>query len=325
MRAEVPNPFGTSLIDLLVGALAIVALLWVLNAPNSGYRGNGEKDRSSGMVAIEQFGYPHLKTVRISQVGRFDVLYRLRFPNQANAYMERVESNLEAIVKEKGNSSASAVPTKVIYEIRPLGLIDPIKITLRQVAPSGGFYKGLHVTVEKLDDIPVEVQIGIMPCCSSTQPHYLRSMSMSGNGEREEFSFWHDAGMLEKVLTKKVKPKTGRNSDTWISSFTRAVRKGQDVKLRSFHIAPIDRYYPNISPGRSCQHWQGLEQNNANGNKIPAKQTFLNVVFHPDGDVTISAFGNNEASNSAALGESAYQSFSGRFPKLLNEYVGEVR
>jgi len=323
MRSELPNPFGTSLIDLLVGALAIVALLWVLAAPNSGYSGSGEEARASGMITIEQFGAAHFTAITLEQPGRFKRRFALDYrKSNSPPFMQMSTSEWlpNAIVVEEFTDIDTNKPgyyKRATYQVTPHGLEIPIEITLRATGATGGFSKGIHIIVENLGALPLIAKVEIRPCCDDKQPHYLRTMIRSGNGKREEFSFWHEAGKLEQVLSNGITldsgPSEAAKKDDWIEAFANQVHSGEKVRLRSFHVADTQRFYSGSSDFPSCtSHWD-------------VKKEYLTVRFENDGDISVRTSKTNEDLNSLAQQEPNYSQFFADFPDLLATYPNRVR
>lgn len=220
MRREAPNPFGTSLIDLLVGALAMVALLWTMNAGNSGHKGTGPDEQTSAMALIEQFGETHIVKLRISQPRRWSCEFGLNFSNKKAVPLH---PHSPACTGENGHVPPSVSDGKLEFAVTPSDPSGkPTKVLWRLDEPPGGkFLVSLVLTVENLAVHDLVAEVGIVPCCSATEPHYLRVLALSGAGKEELVTFWHEAKELRKLL--KDLPQTAN----WINEFRQRVRDDQ--------------------------------------------------------------------------------------------------
>lgn len=316
MRREPANPFGTSMIDLLVGAMAIVALLWVRAAPNSGYRGTGEEERTSGMITIEQFGVPHIVGLHLEQRGRLVADFSIHFPDPDRrgsesipAHMTRVPDFLDPTVTEALtliDGSGADRFSKAQYQFTPPGEAEPVSITLQLIDPPGNFRKGVRIIVESLDARPLVAKLRIAPCCSRLDPHYLDITSYSAAGVRKETTLWHDYPNLQRLLGERyTRPTEGSERDAgWVASFARRILndKETDVALRSFSN-------PGICEDSSAQ---------------AAAAGTLTVRFEPDGDIVTRKEDGNEAATAAASRPADYAFFAAGYLQLLRDFARTV-
>ena len=254
MRRSAPSPFGTSLIDLLVGALAMVALLWTMNAGNSGHPGTGDEDRSSGIVVISQYGLSHIVTLKLGQARRWKCEFKLDWETRSAKSATRGGP----CKGEPGHRAPVYTDGSVTLAGGTGGKPPSVRWRLDQ-PPEEGFMASLVIEAENVSEADIEAEIGIEPCCAAHAPHYLRVLALSGAGKDEWFALWHEAGMLRRVLTKEgpVKP--------WINSFRERVRDG----VLSPRLVAFD------ANGRDCRTTlQGI---------VGAPK--LKIVFEAEGDV----------------------------------------
>lgn len=254
MRRDAPNPFGTSLIDLLVGALAMVALLWTMNAGNSGYSGTGPEEEASAMALVEQYGTVHIFGLKLARPGEWSCDFGLDWT--------RRKSIPKGCSGENGVSPPSASDGVLEFPQDPTQPSKTTKVIWRLDRPPGttDFMVSLVVTVEGLVARDLVAEIGILPCCDDSEPHYLRAMSLSGSGQEEWVAFWHEALKLRSVLEDP--PLT----DNWITSFRERIDDGT--------ISP--QWVLFDAEGQSCS----ILQRPSNGN-LPK----LKIVFEAEGDV----------------------------------------
>ena len=255
MRRSVPSPFGTSLIDLLVGALAMVALLWAMNAGNSGLSGTGDEDRSSGIVVIDQYGFSHIVTLELGQARRWKCEFTLDWKTRS-AKSDTPDGPCKG---EPGHREPIYTDDGSVTLAGGNGRGEPPRVRWRlDRPPEKRFMASLVIEAENVSEADIEAEIGIAPCCATKAPHYLRVLALSGAGKDEWFAFWHEAGKLRRVLTKKAHDKP------WINSFRKSVKDG----VLSPRLVAFD------ANGRNCVT---LQRND------PAPK--LKVVFEAEGDV----------------------------------------
>ena len=250
MRREAPSPFGMSLIDLLVCALAMVALLWVMNTRNSGHRGTGDEETSSAVAVLEQYGTSHIVTVRIGQRGRW----------WCELEIDDGTKEISGPCQAEGSHPAPKAAGQGVTVARPPGLgAKPLEVSWRiERPPMDGFRERLVITTENVIERNIEAEIGIAPCCHGSDPHYLRGTAFSGAGRSEWFALWHEANKLRSVLGKRGRMKG------WIEAFRKGVRDGAiDPILIAFDSQRL-----------SCIRLQ---------RKRPAPS--VKVVFEAEGDV----------------------------------------
>lgn len=319
MRNSAPNPFGTSLIDLLVGALAIVAMLWVLNAPNTGYTGSGEEERTSGSFSVEQYGAAHFRSIRIRHgswwdteivIGRSGGLIQLNGGTPAT-HVDRA----------RGLGFDGSDPKRFIFTLPDPDFDDPTTVTVVAASPSGNFRRGLHVVVENLSGPRLEVDFRINPCCDPDALHFLETTVRSGNGDRKEMRFWHEAGMLQQALEQDHNRNiydgplnSPRQAAHWIQTLEAHVLGGAPVRPHTFHLDSASRFYSSRTDVEACVLLQLASD-------APG---VLRVRFEPDGDVTVRPLDSNEIGGSSASNEPAYRSLMSRIDMLVETLPSRI-
>lgn len=285
MRRNASSPFGTSFIDLLVGALAMVALLWAVDAANSGARGPGEAPESAAMLIVEQYGYAHIKGLEIGQHEQWSCTLEVLGTLSARGTSRRLANTRCA--PEPGATTVLTEHPDGVSVAR--GAAKPLKVRWRlDVPPNATFRETLMVSVEGLTDRDVEGAVRIAPCCSRTEPHYVRTMAVSGAGHAERTRLWHEAGRVRSLL--KEEPLRKR----WIDGWRASVRDGTfDPALVVFDAG-----------GGQCDDLQSIRP-------APA----LAFVFEPEGDVRITEPPDPGASP-------AIEALRTEYPRLLSQYAG---
>ncbi len=255
MAREVPNPFGTSLIDLLVSGLAMVGMLWVMNATNNGMIGAGEAETASGTVLVEQFGAArHMREVAITLPGSwtctFDLVWdeamaKRRTPPWTGSLPAAVD---RGCVNEPGFASGGwrqSGDGGIAFHANgaPPGI--ETTVFLRPEAPGNSFFTSLTVTVAKLAGQDLDVRVGIQPCCDGNEPHYLRVQTFSGAGPGGLLSYWHAAEKLGEVFQVPPRLSDGRYAEprrervaNWILNLRRHLRTGQADPVRTLFDIP---------------------------------------------------------------------------------------
>ena len=283
MHRDTASPFGTSFIDLLVGALAMVAMLWAMNAANSGKRGTGEEETASGVVLVEQFGTSHIMGMRVGQANEWQCKITVKDRAASGSGTPRLEEQCHA-------NNARYTLTQGTRSVRvDGGGEDGLEVGWGlATAPDRNFRETATLRVRGLKGSDVEAAVQIAPCCHGTEPHYVRVMTVSGAGHSERTLLWHETGKLEDVLKKSAQ---GR---PWVEALKEGMKSG-DVrpKLVGFNDST-----------RSCHDVQ---------NATPWPE--MKVVFEPEGDVQVEVpdTGNNPQ----------VAAFAARLPSLLTQYAAK--
>lgn len=291
MRREPQNPFGTSMIDLLVGTMMIVAMLWVANAANLGYRGSGESDRTSGMATIEQFGLSHIHELTLRHGNRITATYEIDIASGlAGLASETLGPGVLAQRAKVGALSGLDAFRKVTYRLTPPGESEEVAISFDVVASSDSFRSGVRIIVDKLDDVPLEAALAIEPCCDSIEPHYITVDIIDGDGASGMTTLWHEFDNLNAVLSSPI-----ASAPSWAQSFARKIVDGLPVGLVGF------------DGGAAAVCDSGAQRSRAG--------TLL-VRFDPDGDVTLAT--RNVAED---LSPTAHAAFLASFASRLQRYA----
>lgn len=226
----------------------MMALLWTTNAQNSGFAGTGEEEVTSSMVLVEQHGHAHLVSLRLSQTGRWECSFKLNWEERRAEATSCSGIAAPAVTDNSlllpGRAGASTDPTRVIWRL--------------DKPPGDNFLVSLTITAENLALQDLVAEIGIAPCCSPIDPHYLRALSLSGAGRQEWFALWHQTEDIHNLLLHQ--PESGRREHQWAADFRAGVRAG---RIEPRHIL-FDR-----------------DQVTCNASPAP----ILTVVFETEGDV----------------------------------------
>lgn len=281
IRRSVPEIFGTALIDLLVGALTIIALLWVLNSRNSGATGTSDSERTSAFAAIEQYGTNHIVSIRLSQPG----YWSCRLNKSGDSPTCLIEP------KAKGMWSVPRAQTLSLEVTEKDGVpVDPpIKAVIRVIASSEGFRSGLHLQIEDLDDSPAFANVEIKPCCDAIEPHYLRVFSLSPSGDIDRLLFWHAHGFLKEVLACNYgrpvesgscsQSLTPRVAPLWVKRFKERLKANAEIDIVTLPLT------------LGATPWTPPSITNAAITQcVEARKLVsyaLNLKFEPDGDVIV--------------------------------------
>lgn len=319
MRSSAPNPFGTSLIDLLVGALAIVAMLWVLNAPNTGYTGSGEEERTSGSFSVEQYGAAHFRSIRIRHGSWWEAEIVIGLSGEVVKLNGGAPSTY--VERASGLGFDGSDPKRFVYTLPDPDFDDPTTVTVVAASPGGNFRRGLHVVVENLSGPRLQVNFHIAPCCDPNALHFLETTVRSGNGDRKDMRFWHEAGMLQQALSNNHNRYTVSGptnnpdvKDHWIQNLEEHILGDAPVRTHTFHLDAAKRFY---SAGSSVADCVGLQL----ANDAPG---ILRVRFEPDGDVSVKALDSNEAGGSSASSEPAYLSLMSGMDTLVETLPSRI-
>ncbi|MCY4440735.1 MAG: hypothetical protein OXE53_11080 [Deltaproteobacteria bacterium] len=331
------SPFGTSLIDLLVGALAIVALLWVLHARNSGEIGSGDHERTSGFVQVEQYGLPHIKNIRLVVDGvtecAFDIefrRYRRGEPTLSNSTpCTMLSPDPRPIVSgaASGTGQRTDRATVTLARIHGKSYDPPLVISMRAVYPDGEYRAGVQITVQDLGEQAVIADVGIEPCCSMSEPHYLRVLTMSGSGRTDQTMFWHEVGLLQHTLAcNRGNPVdsrlcTRRQTDPtdhpdWVKNFKQQIAAG--TLQTSRHLFQLTRpsggSFYSIANARSA-----VSDCTAARRGLDSR---LRVRFEPDGDIHLSPQkAITRATATGAPWAAEYTKFVQAYDRLLTDYA----
>ncbi|MDB2408125.1 hypothetical protein N9W17_06405 [Jannaschia sp.] len=209
-------------------------------------------------------------------------------------------------------------PKRFLYTLPDPDFDDPTTVTVIRASPSGNFRHGLHIVVENLSGPPLEIHLNILPMCSVRDLNYLETTVRSGNGDRKEVRFWHEAGMLQQALQRthnrynyQGQPNNPIQIAHWHQVLEEHLLEGTPVRAHTFHLDTNIRYYPHLSPSKTCSEvqWERIRANDVPG--------ILRIRFEPDGDVTIKALDSNENIRSASLVEPDYQSFMRSMSALI--------
>ena len=247
MAREAPNPFGTSLIDLLVSGLAMVGMLWVMNAANNGLLGSGDEETASGLVRVSQFGPAHhMRAVTVRLPSSWTCTFELVWDATPTAAVD-------GCVTENGLAASdfpAAEDGRIAFHAP--GAPDGVEtiVLLRAETPGSAFFTNLTITVEKLVARDLQVDIGIVPCCDPNQPHYLRLQSFSGAGPSEILTYWHAAQRLAEVFDARTRLSGGAQpaafnlaTESWIFDLGDSLKSGQANPIRTLF---------DLQPGEDC-------------------------------------------------------------------------
>ncbi len=248
------------MIDLLVGALAMVALLWTMNATNSGDRGTGDTERSSAMALVEQYGLNHIQALEVSQPGRWTCRFdSVSAPGAARDFATMLERT-SPCTAEPGHTVPNYQDGAIrLPEADGSFDDDGLRVILRTDTPPGGqFFVSVSIAAQNLTDRDVVVNVEVAPCCDPQDPHYVRALGLSGAGPRERHFFWHDTERLAGILDGSPSP------SGWVTSFRQNIAAGEiRPSLAIFDI-----------PGTGCD--------NSRANFAPPA---LGIVLAAEGDV----------------------------------------
>lgn len=283
MAREAPNPFGTSLIDLLVSGLAMVGMLWVMNATNNGLLGTGEEETTSGMVLVEQFGAArHMREVTVTLPGSWTCTFDLVWSEgMAKMLTPPWTGSLPAAVNrgcvnEPGFTSGgwrNATDGRIAFQApgAPAGV--ETTVLLRLEAPGSSFFTSLTVTVEKLAGQNLDVRVGIQPCCDPNEPHYVRVQTFSGAGPRSLLTYWQAAERLRDVFAVPFRNADGTYDEpkaervqNWILDLGGDLRTGQADPVRTLFDVPA---------GTDCREIQAAP--------LPT----LHLTFEAEGEIQV--------------------------------------
>ena len=257
MRRHAPaSPFGTSFVDLLVGALALVALLWLANAGHSGERGSGEASRSAALVDFTQYGFAHVVELRIGQPGHWSCSVAIS-GDGSRAGWPRSVGEVDCKPEPGSPWTVDALPggSGVDVDRGPLGLL-----SVRWRLDAETFRERLELSLGGIAGRAVEAAFHIAPCCSGSEPHYVRLSTVSAAGERTRYLLWHEAKELRSVLG------WGPLSTGWISTWRARVAAGD--------VAPsLVAFERTVN---HCRTFQGHRP-------VPA----LRLRFEPEGAVRV--------------------------------------
>lgn len=216
-RNDPPEVFGTSLIDLLVGGLTLVSILWVLNSLNSGYKGRGEVDTYSAFASVGQFGLNHIKFIRIEQDGEWfcecsvDSLDNMKCQQPCSVTSPSV--GVTPIPMNNTNGVGISVISKDNKQLE-----HPLNAIIRILPEDAQFTGGVQFNVDNLDK-KIKATITVDTCCHSSDPHYIRIVRIAPGIEEKDLLLWHQDTALQSVLTKR------NINDSWIKDFQKSVRK----------------------------------------------------------------------------------------------------
>lgn len=298
-----PNAFGTSLIDLLVGVLCMVALLWVLQARNSGLTGEGEVERVSAFALVEQYGGSHLATVSFGQEGAWSCRFKL----------DRTNDTLSC--ENESQTSVSLDPPlpwggdggKLLIRTIEGNIVDPpMEVRIRKSSGNNSFIGGLNIYVDRLADRPVAAEVAIDICCELVDPHYLRLFSLSPSGSFERHMFWHEAGALKLLLACAGNNRNGScptgleaGSAKWVTSTLADLAAGR-LTLAPGSFVFMDPSWEASLDDLMHQPLSYLKDRVEHCMNARATQTAqVKIRFDLDGDVTVSTPDTTEARSQA--------------------------
>ena len=234
----------------------MVALLWAMNAGNSGYTGAGDSEQTSAMALVEQYGTAHIVSLRLSQPGRWHCELEIDRSKQtlmptSSGHPCRGENRVLPPNYTDGSLTV----------MQPGGAqsTDPLRVIWRWDKPPGDdFLVSLAITVENLSENNLIAEVGIEPCCDRKRPHYVHAIAYSGAGKDDWFAFWHEADALRNILKH---PPYG---DGWITRFRSDVQNGS--------VSPRPILFD--ANGKHCKTLQGS-----------LNAPVLKIVFEAEGDV----------------------------------------
>lgn len=221
-RGNIPEVFGTSIIDLLVGSLTLVSILWVLNSLNSGYKGRGEVNTYSAFASVGQFGSNHIVSVSVEQTGNWSCKCESVCICQSEPHITSTPINLNA--KGAGISVTHEGGKK---------LENSLNMILRLLPENKQFTGGVQINVDNIAD-NIKVVIGINVCCDRREPHYVRVLRIAPGMEEKDLLLWHNEIRLRNVLNATT-------NISWITDFKESVKTYFNQKnIMAFNLVGSD-------------------------------------------------------------------------------------
>lgn len=262
MAREAPSALGTSLIDLLIGALAMVTLLWAASPRNEPEPRN---ETISALAVIDQFGTTHVRTLAVEEPGRW----------RCEGWIDWKHGRVHPLhcTPLGGRPTPKRLPDGTGVE-RPGQRTQDPPLTVRWHAhqSQGGDYTAtLTVSATEIGAEGLVLETGIVPCCHPHDPHYLRIFTRAQGAKEERFALWHEQSKLQSVLDSH-RPVT----TPWIDRFRAGVRTGAIVP----EIVAFDARGEHCSTWRKRIHMQARNP------------TTVRITFAPDKSAEIEVPGD---------------------------------
>lgn len=226
-RRQITTIFGTSMIDLLVGAMSMMALLWVFSATNNGNKGYGDVEYPSYYVSVNSYGSPHISMrFRISDADNYYCEFEGRTDgkgfglDQECDFSENIifsENRVEYINKDLENSYVAV-----------------------QWDFSSGFKSGFTFDISKQQKGEVQFVLDAS-ACKQNDPHYIQISGYSDGEIIDHFLIhqtkdfyltgqpWNSRSTLYSREKNDDGTTTIRDDERWIVSFIDGLKRSQRV------------------------------------------------------------------------------------------------
>ena len=257
MAREAPSALGTSLIDLLVGALALVTLLWAASPREEPEPPN---ETAGALAMIDQFGITHIRGFAIHQPGHWTC-------------KGVIDWKRARLVKHSCTTPGGGPAPKYIADdgtslerpgARPQD--PPLKVRWHaHQSRKKNYTATLMVSATGIGAEGLVLEASVLPCCAVAHPHYLRVFTRAQGAKQERYALWHERAALMDLLTKAPEP------EPWIGKFTAGVRSGAIVP----EIVAFD------ARGKDCIDWRG------DTHKKATNPTTVRITFAPDASAVI--------------------------------------
>jgi len=217
-RRDITPIFGTSMIDLLVGAMSMMALLWVFNVQNNGRKGFGDVEFPSYYVSVNAYGFEHIGR-------RFQISDNESLSCEFQGSEDNNKFESEPICSFSSNIQLDSNRVEFLSEVSADSYVAVNWDSL------DGFKSGFTLDISKQQKDEVEITLDIGPCRAS-EPHYIHISGYS-DGEIIDHLIIHQtsANYLNEERGKKFVSREGvyekdddgnkfiQDKDKWIIPF----------------------------------------------------------------------------------------------------------